>query len=431
MILPLWPSRPDRSRATDARPRRAGRGLATAAAALLILAAPAMAQGPGWGPQPGWGPGGGQWGAGPWGNGPWGGYPWGWGPGQAGPGQAGPGQGGPEDRQPAAIEVTGSGEASVAPDLAVITLGVTVQAPTAGEAMRQNATRQRAVIVTLNRNGVAARDIQTSNLSLNPVQNYPEGQPPVITGYNAGNMVTVRIRDLPQLGPILDALVGAGANEIQGVTFSREDADEVEAEARRNAVANARDRAEVIAEAAGQRLGRLISLSDLAQPSPPRPMMMRAMAADSGAPPVETGELNISAQVTATWEMLPARDEGRGGWGRAPDGDDHGPMGRGGHGMGHRKHGGGDMDRGDDRPDEETPPPIDSPIGTAGEAPSSAPDAAAPVGTPSPGPATPGASPQPPAPSAPAAAAPLGGSSDTAAPPAVSAPTLGTPPVSN
>lgn len=251
-------------------PRRTG-ALATAAAALMIAAAPAMAHPPGGGDK-------------------------------------GP-MHGPAGHAPAAatIEVTGSGMASVAPDLAVVTVGVTIQAPSAGEAMTQNAARQQAVIDALKGKGIEARDIQTSNLSLSPVQDYSrEGQPPVITGYQAGNMVTVRVRDLPQLGPVLDAIVGAGANEIQGIAFQREDADAVEAQARREAVTNARMRAEVIAEAAGQRLGRLVSITAGSVGSPPQPMM-RAMAASADAKtPVESGELSVSADVTARWELLPA-----------------------------------------------------------------------------------------------------------------------------
>lgn len=305
------------------RQGRALRGLATAATALMILGAPALAQG--WGPQPGWGPGPG-WGPAPgWGQqGPWGGP----GPGGFGPGSEGPGHGGQKAPKPSLIEVTGSGQASVAPDLAEVTVGVTIQAPTAGEAMRQNAGRQRAVIDALYAQGIEARDVQTSNLSLSPVQNYPDNQPPVITGYRAGNQVTVRVRDLPKLGAILDSLVTAGANEVQGITFNRDDAGEVEADARRDAVRNARERAEVIADAAGQRLGRLVSISDVGGSAPPMPMRMQAMAADaSPPPPVETGELSITAGVTATWEMLP--DRGRGGpdEGRGPDRDrpHHGP----------------------------------------------------------------------------------------------------------
>ena len=227
-----------------------------------------------------------------------------------------------QQAEAATIQVTGSGMATVAPDLAVVTLGVTVQAPTAGEAMSQNATRQQAVIAALQDRGVEARDIQTSGLSLSPMQDYSrEGQPPRITGYQAGNVVTVRVRDLQQMGATIDAIVAAGANEVQGISFQRNDPAETEAEARRRAVANARDRAEVIAAAAGQRLGRLIAISDTAQgAAPPEPMMMRAMAAGKDSTPVQAGELSVSAEVTARWELLPAGEMRQPGPGEVPPG---------------------------------------------------------------------------------------------------------------
>ena len=144
------------------------------------------------------------------------------------------------------INAQGEGRASVAPDLATVSLGVTTQAPTAAQAMSDNATRQTAIIEALRAQGVAPSDLQTQGLSLSPLQDYSrEGQPPVITGYQAQNIVTARIRDLPRLGAILDTMVGAGATDVQGITFSREDAAATEDRARTEAVTEARRRAEV------------------------------------------------------------------------------------------------------------------------------------------------------------------------------------------
>lgn len=215
---------------------------------------------------------------------------------------------GKHPRAMARLTVSAEGSATAQPDMAAISLGVTVQADTAAKAMAENATRQQAVIDKLKAEGIEARDIQTSGLNLSPVQNYSQdGKPPVITGYMAQNMVSVRVRDLAKLGPVLDMLVAAGANEINGISFSREDATEAEDTARVNAIAAARHKAEVMAKAAGMVLGPLMVLSDGAVDNSPRPMMM-AMGRDAkaSAPPIEAGELNITANVSATFALLPA-----------------------------------------------------------------------------------------------------------------------------
>ncbi|MCJ1903052.1 MULTISPECIES: SIMPL domain-containing protein [Paracoccus] len=220
----------------------------------------------------------------------------------------------------AKLTVTGTGHATIQPDMATITLGVSTRAATAAEAMTQNAEQQAKVIETLKAEGIEARDIQTSGLNLSPVMDYSDqGQPPKLTGYGAQNSVTVRVRDIAGLGEVLDKLVASGANEISGIAFSREDMAEAEDRARTEAVAEARRRAEVMAEAAGMRLGRLISLSEAPTGGGPRPMMaMRAQAAGSADTPIEAGELAVSADVTAVFAMRPA-DAPQGG--EPPEGE--------------------------------------------------------------------------------------------------------------
>lgn len=324
------------------------------------------------------------------------------------------GRRGPEEaRQPGTVSVTGHGESTAAPDMAVVTLGVTVQAPSAAEAMRQNTERQQVVIDTLRGRGIEGRDIQTSGLSLSPVQDYSrEGQPPRITGYQASNMVTVRVRDLPRLGEALDALVGAGANEINGIGFQRENLEDAENEARARAVENARLRAEVMANAAGMEVGRLLAITDVAARMGPQPMM-RAMAMDSAAAaapvPVEAGELSVAAEVTVTWELRPARGgqgrlgpDARGGYGGGAPG-----MGQSGmHGMGHVHGHDGMAAPGQPMPDQggmgmmphqggaaPAQPPVAAPAGDAA-APGIAPPAEPAAGaTAAPAPTTPAAAP--------------------------------------
>jgi len=209
------------------------------------------------------------------------------------------------------INVQGEGRANVAPDLATVSLGVTTQAPTAAQAMADNAARQTAVIDALRAQGVAPADLQTQGLSLSPMQDFSrEGQPPVITGYQAQNIVTARVRDLERLGPLLDTMVAAGATDVQGVSFSREDAAATEDRARTEAVSEARRRAEVIANAAGMELGPLVSLTDTSMSEGPRPLAMMARAADAEtSTPVATGELTLTAQVTGVWSLVPAGGE--------------------------------------------------------------------------------------------------------------------------
>ena len=239
------------------------------------------------------------------------------------PALAGPGCGG------AAITVTGEGQALVQPDLATINLGVTTRAEAAAEAMAQNSTAQTAVMETLTAAGIEARDVQTSGLQLTPMMNYDDGKAPTVTGYQAQNMVTVRVRDLAALGSTLDAIVTAGANEINGITFSRDDADAVQDEARRDAVADAKHRAEVMAEAAGLTLGPVLAMRDpVFGPQPmPEMGMMRAMDASATKQmPIAAGELGMSAQVEMRFALTGGEETCAG-------------MGHGGmHGM---HHGGG------------------------------------------------------------------------------------------
>ena len=205
----------------------------------------------------------------------------------------------------ATLSVEGRGVVEVAPDMAVITLGVTAHGKQAREALDLNTSRMTETLRVLNEAGIAPRDVQTLNLSLNPVwegrRNGPE-TPPEITGFQARNTVTVRIRDLAKLGSILDAVVSAGANEFQGLSFGLQDPEDTKDEARRRAVADARRKAELYAMAAGQQLGKLVSMNESADRSGPRPMMME-MARSSGPAPIAEGELSVEAGVSVIYEL--------------------------------------------------------------------------------------------------------------------------------
>lgn len=206
------------------------------------------------------------------------------------------------------LNLSAFGETAARPDIASITTGVQVKAPTAAEAMRQNAERMSAVVATLKARGIAERDIQTSGLNLSPQYVYENNKPPRPDGYQAANQVTVTVRDLTKLGQAVDAVVAAGANEINGIGFGLAAPGPVEDASRRAAVAALTAKANLYAQAAGYKIARLISLSESGgyTPQPPQPKyMVRAMAADSGqSTPVEGGELKVRIDVQAAYELV-------------------------------------------------------------------------------------------------------------------------------
>jgi uncharacterized protein YggE len=206
--------------------------------------------------------------------------------------------------QATTLTLSATGESRRVPDMAVISLGVQTDGATAAEALSANATRMTQVIAALKKGGVAARDIQTSGLNVNPQYVYKEGEPQKLTGYQVSNQVTVIVRDLTKLGQAVDATVNAGANTVGGVSFGLQSPDAAENEARLDAVKTLQGRADLYARASGYHVVRLVNLSESGgyAPEPPRPMMAFARAkADST--PVEAGEQKVQIQVSATYEL--------------------------------------------------------------------------------------------------------------------------------
>ena len=206
------------------------------------------------------------------------------------------------------LNLSAFGETAARPDIASITTGVQVKAPTAAAAMAQNAAKMSAVVATLKARGIADRDIQTSGLNLAPQYVYEQNKPPTPDGYQASNQVTVTVRDLTKLGQAVDAVVAAGANEINGVAFGLSAPGPIEDASRRAAVTALTAKANLYAQAAGYKIARLISLSESGgyTPQPPQPKLFaRAMLADSGAStPVEGGELKVRIDVQAAYELV-------------------------------------------------------------------------------------------------------------------------------
>ena len=203
------------------------------------------------------------------------------------------------------LSLSAYGETRIAPDMATITLGVTTDGPTAAGALQSNAAKMTQVIAALRRGGVAERDIQTSGLNINPQYVYVENQPPVVTGYQANNSVTVRFRDIAKSGAILDALVGAGANQINGPTLTIDKPESAQDEARTDAIKTARTRAELYARAAGLTVKRIVAISETSTMSGPQPMpYVRAQMADASAKSeVVPGEQDVGVTVSVTFEL--------------------------------------------------------------------------------------------------------------------------------
>jgi uncharacterized protein len=202
------------------------------------------------------------------------------------------------------LSLSAYGEVKAAPDQATITLGVQSTAATAAGAMRENAAQMAQVMDALHRAGVADKDIQTSDLSLNAQYVYDQNQPPKLTGYQASNDVAITVENLAQLGPIIDAVTTAGANQVSGISFGLRDPTVAENAARLAAVKALSAKAELYAGATGYRLARLVNLSEgAAAPSGPvRPMM--AMARVAATPtPVSSGELTVRTDVTGVYEL--------------------------------------------------------------------------------------------------------------------------------
>ncbi len=211
------------------------------------------------------------------------------------------------DPAPRVLTVSGHGEASRAPDQSQLSAGVTTQGKTAAAALGANADRMNAVFAALKRAGVADKDMQTSNFSVSPqYAPYVQGSagPQKIVGYEVSNQVTVTLHDVTKTGAALDALVAAGANQVNSVSFGIENPRALLTNARTDAVADATMRAETYARAAHVSLGNIVSITDTDMGVAPPPMpMMRMQMAKADSTPIAEGEQTVSANVTIVWEI--------------------------------------------------------------------------------------------------------------------------------
>lgn len=211
------------------------------------------------------------------------------------------------------VTVSASGTVRRAPDQAVVSLAVETMEKSARDAAQQNAKRMEAVIRAIRQTGIPAERIRTTSYNLNPEYQYVQPTPDrpgeqKLLGYRASNQVEVRVDSMPRVGAVLDAAIAAGANRALGIGYQLRDPDAARREALRMAVANARLDAEAVAVAAGQQLGPVIQMNVGGFIQPPVPMFearkVMDMAAAPAPTPVEPGQMEITASITAVYRLL-------------------------------------------------------------------------------------------------------------------------------
>jgi uncharacterized protein YggE len=205
------------------------------------------------------------------------------------------------------LDVSATGDVTRVPDIAIITAGVVTRSATAKSALQQAATRMDRVIAALKRAGVEDRDIQTSNINLNPEYTYANNQPPKLNGYTASNQLTIRFRDIANSGAILDALVAEGANQINGPSLTIDKPEAALDEARAKAIAIGRARADLYARGLGMRVVRVVAINESGgyyapPPAPPPPPMM-AMERSAAYTKIEPGEQKLQVNLSMTFEL--------------------------------------------------------------------------------------------------------------------------------
>ena len=205
------------------------------------------------------------------------------------------------------LDISATGTVSRVPDLAIISAGVVTKSTTATGAISDNAARMERVRAALKRAGIADKDIQTSSINLNPDYRYDNNQPPVLTGYQASNNVSVKFRDIRSSGKILDALVAEGANQINGPSLTIDKPESAYDEARVKAIAAGRARAELYARALGMRVLRLVSVSEggANYPRPPMPMASDIMVTGArvAKTEIDPGSQDLEVSLAMSFEL--------------------------------------------------------------------------------------------------------------------------------
>ena len=201
------------------------------------------------------------------------------------------------------ISVTAEGEASVAPDLAIVSFAVSGDGKDLAATRDEVNTRSSAVLAGLRAIGLADPDLNAPDVGIHPQYDYRKGQR--LTGYRVVRHMTARVRDLEQLGSVLDGVVASGANEVHGAQMTSSDPAASEHEALRLAVAAARAKAEAIAAAAGVTVGSVLRIEEEPDHGPPMPKMRMMAMAESADVPTEVvaGDLTVTRRIRAWFEI--------------------------------------------------------------------------------------------------------------------------------
>lgn len=199
------------------------------------------------------------------------------------------------------VSVSAGGSVVAEPDIAFIFTGVVSEADTAKEALARNSATMGKVIDGLKSAGIAAKDIQTSTLNVEPrYTQAKDGRPAVINGYRVMNQVRLTVRDIKRLGDILDQAIGLGANQVNRIAFDVTNAEKLKDDARKQAMENARRRAELYATAAGAQLGYVVRIAEDVTESRPMPIARQALAAGV---PIEAGTRTLEVEVHVTYAL--------------------------------------------------------------------------------------------------------------------------------
>ncbi len=208
------------------------------------------------------------------------------------------------------ISISGIGKVNAAPDMAYITSGVVSIEKNAQQALAQNSKAMANLMKVLKNAGIEDKDIQTSNFSISPQYDYnnsPNNQPPKITSYRVSNSLTIIVRNLDILGHIIDQSVSVGSNSIGSVRFAIDDSSSLLNEARKKAMQDAFDKANLYANAANVTLGKIKYISEnngfMPPPFPAEMARMVMSGADASSVPIQSGELSFSSTISVVWEL--------------------------------------------------------------------------------------------------------------------------------
>ena len=216
------------------------------------------------------------------------------------------------EKQQTFVIVTGEGEVQAAPDMAILDLSVLREAKTAREALTDNNKAMSKVLGAMKEAGIEDRDLQTSGVNIQPTYTYPNDKnglkAPKIIGYNVTNGLTVRVRDLDKVGDLLDKSIDLGVNQSGGLRFVNDDPSKVLMDARKKAMGNAMEKAKILTETAGAKLGRVLEITEYVNNGRPMPMArtkMIAMAAEASGDsvPLSAGENSYNVNVTVKFEI--------------------------------------------------------------------------------------------------------------------------------